>query len=168
MGDEMWEPLRRIREAAGLTGLQSCRQCLRHPLRETGSSAWAALCRTSPMTRIFWYWSGRASRNVWCRSALRPLSGRAWPMAASIPETRCTGRCAVLSGRSGCRPRAPSTRRAASTQPGLSADDKGAGAGPAYGGTGPSAGRTVPGEITEKSRRRKIRLFQTILQTDGL
>lgn len=25
------------------------------------------------MTRIFWYWSGRASRNVWCRSALAPL-----------------------------------------------------------------------------------------------
>ena len=46
MGDEMWEPLRRIREAAGLTGLQSCRQCLRHPLQGTGSSAWAALCRT--------------------------------------------------------------------------------------------------------------------------
>lgn len=46
MGDEMWEPLHRIREAAGLTGLRSCRQCLRCPLRETGSSAWAALCRT--------------------------------------------------------------------------------------------------------------------------
>ena len=38
MGDEMWEPLRRIREAAG--------QCLRCPLQGTGSSAWAALCRT--------------------------------------------------------------------------------------------------------------------------
>ena len=40
MGDEMWEPLRRIRAC------RSCRQCLRCPLQGTGSSAWAALCRT--------------------------------------------------------------------------------------------------------------------------
>lgn len=46
MGDEMWEPLRRIREAAGRPACRSCRQCLRHPLRGTGSSAWTAPCRT--------------------------------------------------------------------------------------------------------------------------
>ena len=43
VGDAMWEPLRRVREAAAR---RSCRQCLRCPLQGTGSSAWAALCRT--------------------------------------------------------------------------------------------------------------------------
>ena len=107
MGDEMWEPLRRIREAAGLTGLQKLQAVF---AMSFAGDRQQRMGRTLPHLTddpYFLYWSGRASRNVWCRSALRPLSGRAWPMAASIPETpmHWPVRCSFWPI-CGCRPRA--------------------------------------------------------------
>ena len=82
MGDEMWEPLRRIREAAGLTGLQKLQAvfaasfagdrqqrmgrtlphltddpCLQFPWPGSGSSRSRRPCRTCAATRSSLPWS---------------------------------------------------------------------------------------------------------------
>ena len=57
LGDQMWEPLRHIRDDPALTGLQSCRRCLQLPLPGSGSSRSRRLCRTCAVTRSSLPWS---------------------------------------------------------------------------------------------------------------
>ena len=149
MGDEMWEPLRRIREAAGLTGLQKLQAVF---AMSFAGDRQQRMGRTLPHLTDDPYflvleWQSIEERLV--PECIAPLV-RQGVADGSIH----TGDPDALAG---ALPY--DSHAAASTQPGLSADDKGAGSGPAHGGTGPSAGRTVPGEITEKESAEKAPPF---------
>ena len=152
MGDEMWEPLRRIREAAGLTGLQKLQAVF---AMSFAGDRQQRMGRTLPHLTDDPYflvleWQSIEERLV--PECIAPLvrQGVADGSIHTGDPDALAGALFFLADLWLPPQSRPRTGPGAGGPPGLSADDKGAGAGPAHGGTGPSAGRTVPGEITER------------------